>query len=161
MDFPNTYTNIQCLKKEDARLKLKRTRSSDRYELEQAAEAGAETEQMETVLESISIATLAIEDLEKGAVLCNFNTSMLVTGTSLDELKANVSKIITACKDRTILASKSLNQASDFLNVYVHRKPPKYLHMARLEFPLSFQQNAGATVGDTGEIWSPAIGTDF
>ena len=77
--------------------------------------------------------------------------------------------IITSCKDRNILASKSLTQAIDFLDNYINKKPKKYEHMGPLQFPLSFQQNYGATVGDTDNlttpngqpIWSPSIGEDL
>ena len=48
-----------------------------------------------------------------------------------------------------------------FLNHYINKKPKKFEHMANIAFPLSFQQNAGATVGDTDGIWSPAIGVDL
>lgn len=161
MDYPNTVTTIQCIKKEDALLKLKRTRASDRYERDQAIEAGAEIEQVESTQTNIDIATYAIENIEQGSILCQFNTSILVFGQTKDELKQRVMSIITGCKDRNILVSKSLTQALDFLNNYINKKPKKYEHMTDLMFPLSFQQNAGATVGDTEQIWSPAIGEDL
>lgn len=161
VDYPNTVTTIQCLKKEDAMLKLKRTRASDRYERDQAIEAGAELESIEETQTNIDIATMAIQDLEAGSVLCQFNTSMLVYAETKEELKSRVMSIITTCKDRNILVSKSLTQALDFLDNYINKKPKKFMHTGPLMFPLSFQQNSGATVGDTDEIWSPAIGEDL
>lgn len=161
MDYPNVVTTINCIKKEDAILKLKRTRASDRYERDQAIEAGAELEQVEATQTNIDIATYAIEGIEQGDILCNFNTSMLVFGSTKEELKQRVMSIITSCKDRNILVSKSLTQALDFLNNYINKKPKKYDHMTNLMFPLSFQQNAGATVGDIDNIWSPSIGEDL
>ena len=55
------------------------------------------------------------------------------------------------------------------MNNYVNRKPEKLIHMGPLMFPLSFQQNNGATVGDSENmftsdgkmIWSPSIGVDI
>ena len=169
MDYPNVVTTIQCLKKEDAILKLKRTRASDRYERDQAIEAGAELESIEETQSNIDIATMAIQDLEAGNVLCQFNCSVLVYAESKEELKANVMRLITECKDRNILISKSLTQALDFLDNYINKRPKKFLHTGPLMFPLSFQQNSGATVGDTDglstakgdPIWSPAIGEDL
>lgn len=169
MDYPNVVTTIQCLKKEDAMLKLKRTRASDRYERDQAIEAGAELESIEETQTNIDIATMAIQDLEAGNVLCQFNSCMLVYASSKSELKSRIMNIITGCKDRNILVSKSLTQALDFLDNYINKKPRKFLHTGPLMFPLSFQQNAGATVGDTDDlvtkngqpIWSPAIGEDL
>lgn len=169
MDYPNVVTTIRCLKKEDAMLKLKRIRSSDRYERDQAIEAGAELESIEETQTSIDIATMAIQDLEAGEILCEFNCSILVYAETKDELKQRVMHLITECKDRNILVSKSLTQALDFLNSYISKKPRQFLHTGPLMFPLSFQQNAGATVGDTDElvtkhgqpIWSPAIGEDL
>lgn len=169
MDYPNTVTTIQCLKKEDAMLKLKRTRASDRYERDQAIESDAEFEAIEKIQDNIDIATRAIQDLESGEILCQFNTSILVYAETKEELKARVMSIITSCKDRNILVSKSLTQALDFLDNYINKKPKKFMHTAPLMFPLSFQQNAGATVGDTDgtftksgqPIWSPAIGVDL
>ena len=170
MDYPEgLVTTIKCLKKEDATLKIKRIRSSARYEVNQAIEAGAEEEDIESTSNTIDIATRAIQDLENGDVLCEFNTSILVYAEERDELKSYIKNVITSCKDRNILVSKSLNQALDFLNNYINKKPQKFLHMAPLMFPLSFQQNSGATVGDTSEltttsgqaIWSPSIGEDI
>lgn len=170
IDFPgNVVTTIKCLKKEDATLKIKRIRSADRYEMNQAIEAGAEEEEIEVTAEHIGIATRAIQDLEEGEVLCEFNCSILVYNETLQGLRETVMSIITSCKDRNILAAKSLDQALDFLNKYVNKKPQKFLHMGPLYYPLSFQQNAGATVGDTEgiftasgkEIWSPSIGEDI
>lgn len=170
MDYPGgLVTTIKCLKKEDAMLKIKRIRSSDRFEVNQAIEAGAEEEEIEATQQNISIATRAIQDLEDGEILCEFNTSILVYAQSREDLKSNIMSIITSCKDRNILVSKSLTQALDFLNNYVNKKPQKFLHTGPLAFPLSFQQNSGATVGDSeglytsdGKmIWSPAIGEDI
>ncbi len=169
MDYPNVVTTIQCLKKEDAKTKLKRTRASDRYERDQALEAGAEIEQLETTQNNIDIATMAIENLDAGVVLCQFNTSILIYAATKEDLKSRIMSVITSCKDRNILVSKSLNQALDFLNNYINKKPKNYEHMAALSFPLSFQQNSGATVGDTDglstpsgqPIWSPSIGEDL
>lgn len=172
MDFGpdvSVVTTIQCLKKEDASLKLKRTRSADKYELEQAMESGAELEQMEQTYQNINIATQAIQELDNGQVMCNFNVSILVTSAkSLEDAKSNASAVITACKDRNILAAKSLTQALDFLDNYINKKPKKFIHMSNIMYPLSFQQNAGATVGDIdtydpkgNPVWSPAIGEDL
>lgn len=169
LDCPGSVvTTIKCMKKEDATIKIKRIRAADRYEVNQAIEAGAEIEDIEATQENIDIATKAIQDLDSGEILCEFNTSILIYATSREELKKNIMEVITSFKDRNILAAKSLNQASDFLNNYVNKKPKKFLHIAPLAFPLSFQQNSGATVGDIEDrtpsgqpIWSPAIGEDI
>ena len=162
MNYPNLVTTIRCLKKEDARLKLKRTRAADRYERDQAIEAGAEIEQIEATQANIDIATAAIEDIESGNILCNFNTSILVFAESKEELRSRIASIMTSCKDRNILVTKSLTQALDFLDNYINKKPKKFAHMAAISFPLSFQQNSGANVGDNSEdVWSPSIGEDL
>lgn len=168
--FPgNLVTTVKCIKKEDAMLKIKRIRSADRYEMNQAIEAGAEEEDIEVTAQHIGIATRAIQDLENGEIICEFNTSILLYAESMADLKSDIMNVITSCKDRNILASKSLTQALDFLDKYINKKPQKFLHMGPLAFPLSFQQNSGATVGDTEgiltpsghPIWSPAIGEDI
>lgn len=169
MDYPNVVTTIQCLKKDHAMLKLKRIRSADRYEKEEAEKANAESESVEKTQQSINIATMAIQDLESGTILCQFNCSILVVADTKDALKQRVMNLITECKDRNILVSKSLTQAVDFLDSYINKKPRQFLHTGPLMFPLSFQQNSGATVGDTeglttadgAPIWSPSIGSDF
>lgn len=169
LDCPGSVvTTIKCMKKEDATVKIKRIRAADRYEVNQAIEAGAEIEDIEATQENIDIATKAIQDLDSGEILCEFNTSILIYATSREELKKNIMEVITSFKDRNILAAKSLTQAADFLNNYVNKKPKKFLHIAPLAFPLSFQQNSGATVGDIEDrtpsgqpIWSPAIGEDI
>ena len=163
MDYPNLVTTIQCLKKEDAKLRLKRTRASDRYERNQAIEADADIEQIEEAQQNIDIATHAIQQLEAGEVLCRFNATILVFASDKDELKKYAQKVINHGKDNQIMISKSLTQALDFLNLYVSKRPQKLIHMAPLSFPMSFQQNAGADVGDsdTDSWWSPAIGEDL
>lgn len=162
MDYPGCITTIKCVKKDDAKLKIKRTRSADKYEFETAAGAGAETEALEETAESINIATQALQEIENGDVICQFNCSILVTAESRDLLKQKIMRIVADCKDRDILVSKSLSQATDFLDNYVNLSPKKYAHMASLQFPLSFQLNQGSLVGDTGTgVFSPSIGTDL
>lgn len=167
-DYANCVTSIKCREKEEAILALKRVRSSRRFERDQAIEAGAENEQIGVVQDIINIATEAVDGLEnRGAILCEFNTSILIYDTDKERLKQKVTSFITGCKDRKILVTKSLTQAKDFLDNYINKKPKKYIHMANIDFPLAFQQNAGATVGDDGTdvshgniLWSPSIGTD-
>lgn len=162
-------TTIKCLKKEDADIKIRRIRSSERYVQNQAIEAGAENEDILASQDVINTATMAIQDLEAGNVICNFNTSILICAPTREELKARVMDTITYGKDRNILITKSLNQATDFLNYYINKKPQKFMHLGPLVYPLSFQQNAGATVCDSeglmdksgNLIWSPAIGEDI
>ena len=162
VDYPNTVTTIRCLRKEDAKIKLKRTRSSIRFERDQAIDANAELETIEEQQSNINIATRAIEALEDGEILCEFNTSILVYAETFEELKARVMRVITNGKDRGILIAKSLNQALDFSDNYINKKPRGFNHLAPLMFPLSFQQNYGASVGDTGtNFWSPEIGYDL
>ena len=169
MDFPNVVTSIKCMKKDDASLKIKRIRAADKYELKSAEDANAEIEQLDAVENNIAIATSALADLDNGLVMCQFNCSILVWAEDKNQLKQKISDIINTCKDREILVSKSLTQALDFLENYVNKKPKKYLHMSNLDYPLSFQQNSGATVGDPFNqqlqdgrpIWSPSIGEDL
>ena len=170
IDFPgNVVTTVKCLKKEDADIKIRRLRSSERYVQNQAIDAGAEDEDIIASQDIINTATMAIQDLEEGNVICNFNTSILVYAEDRETLKERVMSIITYGKDRNILIAKSLNQATDFLNYYVNKKPQKFSHLGPLMFPLCFQQNAGATVGDSEGlmntsghlIWSPSIGEDI
>lgn len=163
MDYDGCVTTIKCLKKEEASIKLKRTRAEDKYEMEQAVEFGqAQEEALDELAESVAIASYALGEIEKGETFCQFNCSILVTGNDREELKTRVARLFADCKDRDILASKSLTQAADFLDNYIHRKPKKYEHFAALQFPLSFQQNQGSIVGDSGTgIFSPAIGEDL
>lgn len=162
VDYPDVITTVQCLKKDDARIKLKRTRASERYIRDQQIEAGAEMEQIEDTQGNIALATYALSQLDSGDVFCEFNTCMLVYGETLEELKQKVLRVITTGKDRGIMITKSLTQASDFINNYINKKPKSYIHLAPLMFPLSFQQNYGASVGDDDtDFWSPSIGTDL
>lgn len=165
MDFPNAVTTIHCLRKEKANIDIKRIRAADRYTQIKQIEADEDIENVESTQEQIDIATRALQDIDDGEVICQFNTSILVTTQSKEDLKQDVMSIITQCKDRSILVKKSLEQGKTFLNNYINKKPQKYAHMANLKFPLSFQQNYGATVGDTfskpGDIWSPSIGEDL
>jgi len=162
MDYPGCVTNISCLKKEDAEIKLKRNRSSNKFEYNQAAQVGAESEALHELGKSISVATHALSQIDNGETLCKFDCSILVTGLSKEELKQNVLSVMSDCKDRDILVGKSLTQASDFLNKYVNMRVTTFPHFANLQFPLSFQQNSGAIVGDAGsKIYSPSIGEDL
>ena len=161
-------TTIKCMKKDDATIKMKRSRSADRYEVNTAVAAGAEEESIEKAEKNIAIASDALSRLENGETICEFNTILVVYAESRQELTDTVMHIMTTMKDRNILVAKSLTQAGDFLQYYVNKKPRKFMHMAPLIFPLSFQQNSGASVGDDadlvssmGPIWSPSIGEDI
>ena len=165
MDYPNTVTTVHCLRKEKSNIDIKRIRAADRYTQIQQIEADEDIEVVEKTQEQIDIATRALEDIDNGEIICQFNTSILVTAQTREELKQDVMSIITQCKDRGILVKKSLEQSKSFLDNYINKKPEKYIHMANLKFPLSFQLNYGATVGDTynapGDLWSPSIGEDL
>lgn len=162
MDYPGCVTTIKCVKKDEAALKIKRTRSTDRYEMNQAAEYGAEDEQLEDLGMNIAIATHALQEIDAGEQMCQFNCSILVTGLDRDELKRKIARLMSDLKDRDIMVSKSLHQALDFMDCYVNRKPKKYEHFSSLSFPLSFQINGGAVVGDIRSgVYSPAIGEDL
>jgi hypothetical protein len=162
MDYPGCVITIKCMKKDDAKLKLKRTRSADKFEHSQALQVEAESEAIEETAKSIAIATRALQELDAGETLCQFNCSILITGITREELKIKIQRVISDCKDRDILVSKSLNQALDFLDHYVNMKPKKYQHFANLQLPLSFQLNNGSIVGDVGTgLFSPSIGEDL
>jgi hypothetical protein len=122
-------------------------------------------EAFEEVAQAIHIATHAIQELEAGETLCQFNCSILVTATTKEDLKNKILKLMSICKDRDILISKSLTQALDFLDNYINMKPQKYTHFANIQFPLSFQLNHGSKVGEDDDtnknIFSPAIGVDI
>lgn len=165
-DFPNLVTTIQCIKKEKANMDIKRIQAGDKYELEMLDEAGGDETKAQQLVDNIGIASAAMADLEKGEILCNFNASILVWGKTREDLKQKIMKIVTQCKNREIIVQKSLNQAVDFLDNYVSKKPKKFSHMTNVKFPLSFQQNNGAIVGDVFEgkpddTWSPSIGEDI
>ena len=162
MPYPNTVTTIQCINKDKAKIDIKRIRASKTYEFEKGVEADADIETLERTQNSVNIATQALSEIEDGQIICQFNTSILVYGESREDLKQNIMRVVTSCKDRDILVAKSLTQALDFLDNYINKKPKKYQHMSNIMFPLSFQQNHGAAVGDDGsDPWSPAIGEDI
>ena len=163
MDYPGMQVNIKAIPKDKALIQLKRTRSADKYELEQALDAGAEIETVEATSESINIATLAINDLEEGNVqMCEFNATILVTGLDLPDLRQNIQYIVSDLKDRDIVPAKSLTQTMDFLQGYVKLNPKDYEHFTNIQFPLSFQLNRGALVGDAdGKYYVPPIGEDL
>lgn len=163
MDYPGMQVNMKAVPKDKALIQLKRTRSSDKYELEQALDAGAEIETVEQTAESINIATQAINDLEEGGVqMCEFTANMLVTGLDLPDLRQNIQYVMSDLKDRDVLPAKSLTQALDFLNGYVKLNPKDYEHFTNIQFPLSFQLNRGALVGDSdGKYYVPPIGEDL
>lgn len=158
----NIQVNVKTIKKEEAEITLKRRRASDRFEIEQAVEAGGENEQVQKIVESINIAERALSDIDEGMPVCRFNASILVLGSTKEELDMNVNMIQSGLKDRDIIAAKSLNQATDFIDTYVKLIPTSYDHMSSLQFPLSFQLNSGSTVGEFDSPHSiPAIGVDM
>lgn len=165
MDYQNVVTTVRCLPKDKARTKLKQLRSSDRFDRDEAIKAGAEDEDIEQTQTNIDLATFALSCLkDRDTILCEFNVSILVFADTLDKLKQRIMATVNHCKDRNILVGKSLYQARDFLYTYIGKQPKKFRHFSPIEFPLCFQQNAGATVGDTEadatDWWSPSIGID-
>lgn len=162
MDYPGMQVNIKAIPKEKAAIQLKRTRSADKYELEEALKAGAELEQLEATSSSIDIATTALDELENGVQMCEFDANILITGLTLEDLRQNIQYIMSDLKDRDILPAKSLSQALDYLNGYVKLNPKDYPHFTNLQFPLSFQLNRGALVGNAdSKYFVPSIGEDL
>lgn len=148
MDYPGVQTNIEMLVKDDAKIKMKRVRASNRFELEQSLNSGSPPEELEETSTNVDIATRAILDLDEDRAICEFNCSILLVSADLLDLKQQVARTIAALRDRDILVAKSLTQAKSWLDEYVRLCPQKYNHIADSQFPLSFQQNNGATVGD-------------
>ena len=162
MDYTNMQVNIKAVTKEKAAITLKRTRSADKYELDEALKAGAEIEQLEATSENIDIATNAIAEVEAGVQMCEFGAKILVTGITLEELRQNLTYVISNLKDRGILPQKSLTQSMDYINGYVKLTDVKYPHFTALQFPLSFQLNSGALVGNSdSKFFVPTIGEDL
>ena len=95
--------------------------------------------------------------------MCTFNCSILVTGTTLQELKENVLLIQHDLKNKDVLAAKSLNQAKDFIDYYLKLRPRKFEHFSSLAYCLAFRLNAGSVVGDldNSKFFVPAIGVDI
>lgn len=162
MDYPaNCVTTVKCIPKDKAKLALKRARSSSRYVIKQEIESQAEDEDIEATQQNVELATAGIQMIEKGTIFVEFNTTFLVHGETPEEVRSYATELINVCKDRNIFVNKNLNQAKDFMNIYVSRNATKYKHFAPLTFPLSFQQNSGSIVGDNGgKRWTPAIGVD-
>ena len=163
MDYPGMQVNIHTIPKEEALIQLKRIRASLKYEHEQGDLAGAEIEQLESTAKAIAIATHAINNIEEqGVQTCEFIANILIIGLSLSDLRQNIQSVMSDLKDRNIIAAKSLTQARDFLDSYVKLNPKDYEHFTNLQFPLSFQLNRGALVGDSdGKFYVPLIGEDL
>ena len=162
MNYPGCQVNIKAVSKDQAKIQLKRIRAADRYEFEESIKAGAEEETLEDTMTNIDIATNALQELEEGTQMCEFTTQILVLGNSLEQLRQNLQYYISDMKDRDILPQNSLNHSLDFINGYVKLMHTKYNHFAPLLFPLSFQLNSGALVGDAdGKYFVPSIGEDL
>ena len=163
MDYPGMQVNIKTLDKDQAKLRLKRQRATEKWNLEEALKAGAEMEQLEETASAIDIATNAIAEIEaNGTVMCEFNADILITSFDRDDLKRKIQLVHNDLKDRDILAAKSLTQGMDFLNHYVKLISKKYTHMSALQYPLSFQLNSGSLVGNSdSQFFVPTIGEDL
>ena len=142
-----TQINIQTLPKDKAEIQMKRTRSTARYKVDEAINAGEEPEGIEAVGQVVKLATNALDNLKKGMCMCKFNANILVIGLDKEDLTDNVNSTIADLRDRGILVAKSLNQAQDFINNFVRLAPAKFDQFAALQFPLSFQSNFGSIVG--------------
>lgn len=139
--------NIQTLPKDKAEIQLKRRRSTARYKVDEATQAGEEGEVIEEVEKVVQLSTNALENLKQGVCMCRFNVNMLVIGLDLDDLTQNVNSTMATLRDRGILVARSLNQAQDFINNFVRLAPSKFDQFSALQFPLSFQSNFGSVVG--------------
>lgn len=165
-----TQINIQTIPKDKADIQLKRRRSSARYKVKEATEAGEEPEGIQAAEEMIDLTTHALAKSTAGVCMCRFNANILVLGVSKEDLTANVNSTVAILRDRGILVAKSLTQAQDFINNFVRLAPAKFDQFTELQFPLSFQQNFGAVVGQfdaktkiNGKnvaLHAPAIGED-
>ena len=163
MDYPGMQVNIKTIEKEKAITQLRRSRAADSYELDTAGDADANIEDILNLTESINIANRGINDIQDNdPQMCEFTANILVTGLDLEDLRNNTQDIISDLKDRDVLPAKSLSQALDFFNGYVKLDATNYEHFTSLQFPLSFQLNRGALVGDAdGKYYVPSIGNDI
>lgn len=158
--IPGLQINIETIPKDKAKLAIKRMRASIQFEKESAMVADAED--TSTLDDNLGLAEFALQRIQDGQSIVNFDAQILVLGNTYEELKQKKQRIITMLADIGVLCSISFNQAEDFLNGYVKLKPSKYPHMADMRYPLSFQIDTGTIIGDSDDpkFAAPAIGTD-
>ena len=94
--------------------------------------------------------------------MCEFTATILITGITKEDLRHNITTIISDLKDRDILPAKSLSQALDYINGYVKLYHTKYDDFSALAYPLSFQLQSGSLVGNSdSKMFVPSIGEDI
>lgn len=159
INVPNTQVSVKMLPKAKASIAIKRKRGSIEAEWDEANQAEAHNERLNALRTTYDISNKAIEAIDNGELTCKFNVSILVLGDSLKDLRDRTNAVISSLKDRQILPSKSLKQCQDFVTTWVNLCPTRYPFMAPLEFPLSFQLNYGAIVGEFDAVVEvPSIG---
>lgn len=161
--YDNMQINIETLSREQATSTIVRRRGTVLAESQEAAKAGAQTDRFSELMDLKASADRAMSLLENREVFCKFNVSFLVTGTSLEKLRQNITLLITDLKYNNIVATKSLTQARDFLQGFVKLQPTTLNQFGQLLFPLSLQINVGSVVGESqdSKFAAPAIGEDI
>ena len=161
--YDNMQINIETLSREQATSTIVRRRGTVLAESQEAVKAGAQTDRFSELMDLKSSADRAMSLLENREVFCKFNVSFLVTGTSLEKLRQNITLLITDLKYNNIVATKSLTQARDFLQGFVKLQPTTLNQFGQLLFPLSLQINVGSVVGESqdSKFAAPAIGEDI
>lgn len=155
----NLVVNAKILGKEEARLRLKRSRADLKFEQESAAQAGGSDSvvELEDVRENIET---GLASVSVGNKLVEVDMKMLILADSLEELNERRSSLIQACRDIGIILTFSPNQATSYLNSFVWNRGTGYDFLLELKYILSFQANRGALLGDEGEKYtSPIFGT--
>jgi len=83
--------------------------------------------------------------------VCEFTSSILVTGLNLSDLNQNIKHIISDLKDKNIVAIKNFNQAECFLNKYINSEIKEYEHLTDIGFPLSFLLTNGICIDKSND----------
>lgn len=160
LDIRGMRTIFQVLKKNQAKLQLKRARADIEYEQESAEVAGARDLDLD---EYEDLCERALAGLNADRMLCNMNTYILLLDTDLDSLKNAKQNLLTSLRDIDIIAAVAKDQCKEYINNFIRLSVDKneWNHLTELRFPLSFQIDSGLSCGDWDSKYeAPNIGND-
>lgn len=161
MQIENLRVFIKTIPRDKARLSMKRSRSGIEFEEESATDANLRKRDMEYLDEHLDMANEALDNINKGNVICEMNASILVLARNIEDLKARRQSIISNLADIDIIAAPSLSQDVSFINNFIKSAPleNEYNHLCDIRYPLSFQIDSGVQIGDSDSgFQSPSIG---
>ena len=155
LDYDRIICNNYIMKKEQAKLKIKRQKADIEYEEDTSMQTGGDN--MVELEEYKDLAMTALAALAAGRKMIMSDIHLLVLAQSLPELNKKRAKLISDLKNMDIIATFNPDQAKTYMNSFVKLRPTSRDFMLDLYYVLAFRLNNGSSCGDFDSKFTASI----